>query len=667
MKFVSMFYFKDMILSGSGAIRRKVLFKTEVLIKTRGSKYTANYIKLCRLAITKTLSEESLPKPFGISLTDNLPSILPYEVRKRIKEGDRQLISWILTLFQVGKLIKGDPTVVETSTITEEGKYKNTIPQSEIAICLNAMGVSRGSVESSFKGFSWISTAGPNGLSILRAFEDLNNLPTDLLNWCIILNGGSESYFHKCIYSLKGFISACGSRYQEMFKILPAKTEYLRKISVKADKEGKSRPFAIFDYISQMALSELHDEVFKLLKRLPSDSTFDQNAGFRHILYGGYKFYASFDLKAATDRFPLSFQKKVVDHLLGCTKKSEAWANIMVAYPFCLPNGKHVKFATGQPLGAKSSWGVFSLSHHVVVYISALRIGMTLKDLPYRLLGDDIVIMDRHLASSYLEVMKELDVSISPVKTHIGVNLFEFAKRFSYKGSEITQFPITALVESIGIYSLFTQGLESARERGFLPLFIQSNSPNFWEQVVKLSVSKNNRFSNYLLKKYRQFSLLPTSSKPFMVQVQDLKVLAWEACQIDDVSKIDKALLNAIIEIREREIDRLVSKKQKYSFAIQGLLSTLLFLIPWSLISVTHREYLPIISALDRNTKLNFETLVNVRELPSGFEASLSLESDPIRPVPNMKGLQPIRPNEVIARSRSSLLKPLLVQLKKLK
>lgn len=73
-----------------------------------------------------------------------------------------------------------------------------------------------------------------------------------------------------------------------------------------------------------MALSSLHDHVFGILKDLPQDSTFDQNAGFRSLLYGGYKFFASFDLKAATDRFPLSFQKKVVEHLYGDSSKSEA-------------------------------------------------------------------------------------------------------------------------------------------------------------------------------------------------------------------------------------------------------------------------------------------------------------------------------------------------------
>lgn len=290
---------------------------------------------------------------------------------------------------------------------------------------------------------------------------------------------------------------------------------------------------------------------------------------------------------------------------------------------------------------------------------------MDMKDLPYRLLGDDIVIMDRKLATSYLEVMNELGVEISKVKTHIGEDLFEFAKRFYYKGSEITQFPITALVENISIYPLLAQALESAKERGFLPLYLQSNSPDFWNKIVELSVPTNQkRKFTYLVNKFKQFSLLPTSNKPFMVQVQDLISLSWESYKVNDVSKINDCLLKAIIEVREREIDRLVSKKTKYNLVIQGLLSSIMFFIPWDRISVTHREYLPVISSLDKSTSLKMENIISVRELTSGLEASKTLESDPIRPVPSLKGLQPIRPNEVIARSRSALLKPFLNQLK---
>jgi hypothetical protein len=466
------------------------------------------------------------------------------------------------------------------------------------------------------------------------------------------------------VISLKNFLDHTGNQYQKWLKVPPVKTKRLRKISIKEDKEGKSRPFAIFEYISQMALTGLHDSVFEILKSIPQDATFDQNVGFRDILYSGHTYYASYDLTAATDRFPMTFQKRVVEHILGSKDLSDAWCDIMTGYPFELPDGSSIVFGAGQPLGAKSSWGVFTLSHHVALRIAALRSGVGLKDLPYKILGDDIVIMDKSLASAYVDVMTELGVQISKTKTHESNHFAEFAKRIMYRGSEITQFPITAMIECRGIYALVVQCLEIVVERGFIPLFIQRNSSGFWEQLMSIYFPGQNRLQVYMLKKYKTFNLLPTASKPFMVRVSDLTSLARESYGIDDLRIIDKCLLNAVIECREREIDRLVSAKQKYNFAVLNLLNSIMFFLPWDRISVTHREFLPVVSSLDASTALKVENLVSVRELQSGLTASETLETDPIKPVPSLRGLQPIRPNEVIARSRAALLKPLLNQFK---
>lgn len=147
-----------------------------------------------------------------------------------------------------------------------------------------------------------------------------------------------------------------------------------------------------------------------------------------------------------------------------------------------------------------------------------------------------------------------------------------------------------------------------------------------------------------------------------MVRVSDLLSLARESYGIHDLAVVDKCLLAAVTECREREIDKLVKLKTRYNMAVLGLLNSIMFFIPWDRVSVMHREYLPVISSLDASTALKAEKLINVRELQSGLLASETLETDPIKPVPSLKGLQPIRPNEIVARSRSALLKPLLNQ-----
>jgi hypothetical protein len=69
-----------------------------------------------------------------------------------------------------------------------------------------------------------------------------------------------------------------------------------------------------------------------------------------------------------------------------------------------------------------------ALQHHSLVHYAALTKGINPSG-KYVLLGDDIVICDDSLASTYISVMSELDVNISPQKTHISKNLCEFAKR----------------------------------------------------------------------------------------------------------------------------------------------------------------------------------------------------------------------------------------------
>lgn len=51
-----------------------------------------------------------------------------------------------------------------------------------------------------------------------------------------------------------------------------------RKISYFADREGKTRVIAIGDYFSQTALKGLHNYLYRALKKIPQDCTFDQES-----------------------------------------------------------------------------------------------------------------------------------------------------------------------------------------------------------------------------------------------------------------------------------------------------------------------------------------------------------------------------------------------------
>jgi len=78
--------------------------------------------------------------------------------------------------------------------------------------------------------------------------------------------------------------------------------------------DRKSRIIAILDYWSQSAVKPLSDILFNILKGLPQDCTFNQNSPLMKLTDDDEPYY-SFDLKSATDRFPMSIQKLVIEQL----------------------------------------------------------------------------------------------------------------------------------------------------------------------------------------------------------------------------------------------------------------------------------------------------------------------------------------------------------------
>lgn len=97
----------------------------------------------------------------------------------------------------------------------------------------------------------------------------------------------------------------------------------LGTLSEKLEAAGKVRIFAITDSITQSVLAPLSDGIFKILRSLPMDGTFDQNRPVQHLkdlhlnrTSDEHRFY-SYDLSAATDRLPLKLQQQVLGTLFG--------------------------------------------------------------------------------------------------------------------------------------------------------------------------------------------------------------------------------------------------------------------------------------------------------------------------------------------------------------
>uniref|UniRef100_A0A1D1YT17 RNA-directed RNA polymerase n=1 Tax=Anthurium amnicola TaxID=1678845 RepID=A0A1D1YT17_9ARAE len=235
---------------------------------------------------------------------------------------------------------------------------------------------------------------------------------------------------------------------------------------------GKVRIFAMVDFWSQSLLRPIHRVLMRILGSLSVgdfriDGTMDQGSTFQYILDSRAPAYWSFDLSAATDRFPVWAQKSMMKGLFG-EEFSRLWTEVLVGRDYVFPavrsgraKGKYssvltapygklvgsgppglgkLRYSVGQPMGAYSSWATFSLCHHALVQWASFRCtGRREWFLRYGLLGDDVVIFDRVVAREYLKLCRKLGLDISLTKSLPQSKVsFEFAKRFGLEGCDVS-------------------------------------------------------------------------------------------------------------------------------------------------------------------------------------------------------------------------------------
>lgn len=428
---------------------------------TRGPVWASDYTKLARLAVTRYVSGHPLPEPRGISTTkDGIPRVLPHVLRELVRAGNPRDLSCILTILSVNRgILGGKPVNYQPIENPWDGNWPvglKTFIQEE----LQALGAWRIKSHLPSTGFHWSTKSGPNGQALTSCLHDFDNLPDTL----------KESIMTVAPWLRLTFKTLTLWQERPLWSILNSITKTtnkgrIRKLSVKPDREAKSRVFGILDYWSQTALLPLHKLVFQLLQMFSTDCTFSQGNGLTLRAPKGHS-YHSFDLSNATDRFPLEIQEFVVSCMMD-QSYATAWKDIMVGYEFVDPTGKPRLFRTGQPMGAHSSWPIFTLCHHLIVQFSSFKAGLPAPFKDYRLLGDDIVIANDQVAAEYLGVMKDLDVPISFAKTHVSNDTFEMAKRWWHQGSEITPAPIHGFYEVRTKWHLVAELYRTVLERGF--------------------------------------------------------------------------------------------------------------------------------------------------------------------------------------------------------
>jgi len=230
------------------------------------------------------------------------------------------------------------------------------------------------------------------------------------------------------------------------------------RLGFSAEPAGKTRVFAIGDYWSQTSLKVIQDSLYNTLKAISTDSTANQDKGFKSLLSesAGKPTYC-FDLSSASDRIPAEMQKFRLE-LMGGRALGEAWLSVMTDRTFLVKATKQsLRWAVGQPLGLLSSFPSFALWHHDIVQFSYSRLrarrGYPLKFFKeYRILGDDVVIFNKEVAGEYQFLMKSIfQIEINMTKSVIGDSKnsqIEFTKRLALRGNEMSSIKHNILTKS---------------------------------------------------------------------------------------------------------------------------------------------------------------------------------------------------------------------------
>jgi len=230
----------------------------------------------------------------------------------------------------------------------------------------------------------------------------------------------------------------------------------LGKLAYKLEAAGKIRVFALVDYWTHSLLEPLHDWIFEVLSRIPSDATFDQTgkleAFVKRCNEEGKNEFFCYDLKSATDLIPLPLYVEVLALVLG-HRAAKLWGEFLTdrdylvppapkyggTLPGSHPKGSFIKYRRGQPMGALSSWAGLALVHHFLVQLAWIETGGVGWFLDYLVLGDDVVIGNEVVALQYLQICDRYGIVVGLAKSLISkIGLINFANQTFIKLDNIS-------------------------------------------------------------------------------------------------------------------------------------------------------------------------------------------------------------------------------------
>jgi len=449
-------------------------------IRTKGLRWTIKRIKLIRLVVTRYLSGTPLCVVSDLlGIKDGFPKSIWF-LKELIDRGSPNEIRFVLTLLTVSRAIQCEATPNYDSITNEFTGGRTEIDPEFVTKFVTHFGLVLFRPVFSRTIFFFTMKGGPLGHPILTAIHALKYYKGPM--WAAIVGViglDGASYLKDLWMKYQGNLNwdQITKKIESLGKLGYNLDPSVRRLSVIQDPELKARLVGIVDYFTQVVLEPLAVQLFDLLRLFPQDRTFTQDP---YIARKEGQKYHSLDLSNATDRFPLSLQKQLLAEMLGGVF-AHAWGALMTFNDFKTPDGKSVRYAVGQPIGARSSWPMFTLTHHLVVQYAAHLVGeFPFKD--YILLGDDIVITNDKVSEKYVELITDFGVEISPHKTHVSETTYEFAKRWFHMGIEVTGFPVNSIKSTLSSPLELFSAVLTQFDRGLVPL----NFTGSVESVVML-------------------------------------------------------------------------------------------------------------------------------------------------------------------------------------
>jgi hypothetical protein len=420
-----------------------------------------------------------------------LPKLIPLYLRLLIVAGDKIAIAACLFALDVGRMyVYAGPD--STSSITE----KPSISSDDITLfatwvpiissCVSVPEIKKNNYSGSFVNedkseyvtilglvkYFFTNKVGPNGHALLSSVFDSIALTRDpvlfglFTSYCEIIGNHNLPII---VRRMSALTEAVISSLSDMFDIYTPKFRN-GKIGRVYTANGKCRLVAIPSYFIQIIFKPIHLLIFSILRRLPTDCTFDQEAGVQRIVDIGGSDLRSYDLSSATDRLPLSVQIPVVSVLaVWCgfdantaSRLATVWANIIRSIDFVLlprvktNKEKVVRYRCGHPMGTYSSWAVFTLSHHFLVQMCAyfallgFKPGDGSPQLPQGItmtLTESMVRLFRRLSRSFQQTQPRSD---HPLFTSKGWYL-----RYQLLGDDIVLFCSTDYERSVADWYFF--------------------------------------------------------------------------------------------------------------------------------------------------------------------------------------------------------------------